>query len=51
MIEIICQGESPSEAKAKGMVAGILLAEKISTDTVINILNAIGGIYIAENEG
>lgn len=54
MIEIICQGKSTNEAKAKCMVAEILLTEllpeKISTDTTINILNAIGGIYIAESE-
>ena len=51
MIEIICQGKSPSEAKAKCMVAEILLTErKISTDMTINVLNAIGGICIAESE-
>lgn len=51
MIEIVCRGKSPSEAKAKCMVAEILLTEKkISTDMVINVLNAIGGIYIAEIE-
>lgn len=50
MIEIICQGKSPSEAKAKCMVAEILLTEKISTDMTINLLNAIGGICIAETE-
>lgn len=50
MIEIICQGKSPSEAKAKCMVTEILLTEKISTDLTINILNAIGGICIAESE-
>ena len=51
MIEIICQGESPSEAKAKCMVAEILLTEKkVSTDMIINVLNAIGGIYITESE-
>ena len=54
MIEIICRGKSPSEAKAKCMVAEILLTElrpeKISIDTTINILNSIGGIYIAESE-
>lgn len=55
MIEIICQGKSPSEAKAKCMVAKILLTEllpekKISTDMTINVLNAIGGVYIAESE-
>ena len=52
MIEIICRGESPSEAKAKCMAAEILLTEKkISTDMVINVLNAIGGIYIAKSGG
>lgn len=51
MIEIICRGKSPSEAKAKCMVAEILLTEKkISTGMTINLLNAIGGIYIAETE-
>ena len=51
MIEIICQGKSPSEAKAKCMVAEILLTDKrISTDMTISMLNAIGGIYIAESE-
>lgn len=54
MIEIVCQGKSPNEAKAKCMVAEILLTEllpeKISIDTTINILNSIGGIYIAESE-
>lgn len=52
MIEIICRGKSPSEAKVKRMVAEILLTEKkIPTDMIINVLNAIGGIYIAESEG
>ena len=55
MIEIICQGKSPSEARAKCTVAKILLTEllpteKVSTDTAINLLNAIGGVYIAESE-
>lgn len=54
MIEIICRGKSPSEAKVKRMVAEILLTEKtekkIPTDMIINVLNAIGGIYIAESE-
>lgn len=51
MIEIICQRKSPSEAKAKCMAAEILLTEReISTDVVINILNAIGGVCIAESE-
>ena len=55
MIEIVCRGKSPSEAKAKCMVAEILLTgkltgKKISTDMAISILNAIGGIYIAESE-
>ena len=51
MIEIICQGKSPSEAKVKCMVAEILLSGKMmSTDMAISILNAIGGIYIAESE-
>ena len=51
MIEIICQGKSPSETKAKCMVAEILLTEKVSTNMAINVLNAIGGICIAESEG
>ena len=52
MIEIICRGKSPSEAKAKCIAAEILLTEeKISTDMAINVLNAIGGICIAETEG
>ena len=52
MIEIICRGKSPSEAKAKCLVTEILLTEeKISTDMKINILNAIGGIYITKSEG
>jgi hypothetical protein len=54
MIEIICQWKSPSEVKAKCIVTEILLTEllpeKISTDKTINVLNAIGGIYIAESE-
>lgn len=51
MIEIICQGKSPSEAKAKCMAAEILLTKaKISTDTVIHALNAIGGICITKRE-
>ena len=55
MIEIVCQGKSPSEARAKCTVAKILLTEllpteKISTDTTIKLLNAIGGIQIAESE-
>ena len=54
MIEIICQGKSPGEAKAKCTVAKMilmLLTEKeISTDKTINLLNAIGGICIAESE-
>ncbi len=50
MIEIICQGKSPSEAKLKCIVAEILLTEKISTDLAIKLLNAIGGINIAESE-
>ncbi len=55
MIEIICQGKSPSEAKAKCEISEILLTEKLLTekyqipiDTVINILNAIGGISIVD---
>ena len=49
MIEIICHGKSSSEARLKCMVAEILLTEeKISTDMAINVLNAIGGIYIAK---
>ena len=51
MIEIICQGKSPSEAKLKCMVAEILLTKKeISTDLSIKLLNAIGGISVAESE-
>jgi len=51
MIEIICQGKSLSEAKVKCMVTEILLTEKkISTDMKINVLNAIGDIYIVERE-
>jgi len=51
MIEIICQGKSPSEARVKCMVAEILLTEKrLSTDMRINLLNAISGIYITESE-
>ncbi len=49
MIEIICHGKSPGEAKTKCMIAEMLLTEKkISTDMIINVLNAIGGIYIAK---
>lgn len=48
MIDITCWAESPSEAKAKCIVAEILL--KMSTDIAINILNAIGGISITESE-
>jgi hypothetical protein len=55
MIEIISQGKSLNEAKVKCTVAKILLtdllpAEKISADTTINMLNAIGGISIVESE-
>ena len=51
MIEIICQGKSPSEAKVKCMVAKILLTEKIiSADMTIKLLNGISGIYVAESE-
>lgn len=55
MIEIISQGKSLSEARVKCTVAKILLtellpAEKISADTTINLLNAIGGISIVESE-
>ena len=55
MIEIICQGKSPSEARLKCTVAKILLTEllpagKISEDTTVNLLNAIGGIGIVESE-
>ncbi len=50
MIEITCQGKSPSEAKAKCIVAEILLTEKISTDMAIKLLNAIGGICIEVTE-
>ena len=49
MKEIICRGKSPSEAKAKCIVAEILLTE-ISVDMAINVLNAIGGIRIVESE-
>lgn len=52
MIEITCQGKSPSEAKVKCMMAEILLTKaNISTDTVIQALNAIGGICITKTEG
>ena len=50
MIEIISQGRSTGEAKTKCMAAEILLTQKISPDIVINVLNAIGGIYIARFE-
>jgi len=54
MLEIICQGKSPSEAKAKCTVVETLLAllteKKISTDKAINLLNAIGGISVVESE-
>lgn len=51
MIEIICQGKSPCEAKTKCMMTEMLLSEKnIPTDIGINILNAIGGISIADVE-
>lgn len=51
MIEILCRGKSPSEAKLKCMVAEILLTEEIvSIDMAINVLNAIDGIIIAESE-
>ena len=54
MIEIICEGKSPGEAKTKCTVAKtilMLLTEKrISTDKTINLLNAIGGISIIESE-
>ena len=51
MIEITCRGKSPSEAKIKCMVIEILLTDKkVSTDTAINILNAIGGICISATE-
>lgn len=55
MIEIICQGKTPSEAHLKCTVAKILLtellpAEKISADMIVKILNAIGGIGIVEGE-
>ena len=43
MIEIICQGKSPSEAKLKCMVAEILLTdENIPINTVIRILSIMG---------
>lgn len=51
MIEITCQGKSLGEAKTKCMVVEMLLTEKkVPTDMLINILNAIGGIYITESE-
>lgn len=55
MIEIICQGKSPSEARVKCTVAKILLTEllptgKVSTTTTVDLLNAIGGISIVEGE-
>lgn len=51
MIEIICRGKSPNEAKAKCMIVEILLTEKILTnDMTINVLNAIGGIYVVKSE-
>lgn len=51
MIEIICRGNSPSEANVKCMVTEVLLTEKtMSTDMMINLLNAIGGVYITESE-
>lgn len=55
MIEIISQGKSLSEARVKCTVAKILLtellpAEKVSIATTVNLLNAIGGISIAEGE-
>jgi hypothetical protein len=54
MIEIISQGKSLSEAHLKCTVAKILLtdllpAEKISADTTVKLLNAIGGISIVES--
>lgn len=55
MIEIICQGKSPSEARQKCTVAKILLTEllpakKVSIAMTVNLINAIGGISIAESE-
>lgn len=54
MIEIICQGKSPSEAKLKCTIAKTLLTllteKKISTDKTINLLNAIDGMCISESE-
>ena len=55
MMEIICQGKSPSEARLKCTVAKILLtellpAEKVSIAMTVNLLNAIGGISIVESE-
>lgn len=55
MIEIISQGKSLSEARLKCTVAKILLTEllptkKISADTTVKLLNAIGGISIVESE-
>ena len=51
MIEIICRGKSLSEAKTKCMVAEILFTEKnIPIDMTTNVLNAIGGIHIAESK-
>lgn len=48
MIEIICQGNSSSEARLKCMVAEILLTEeKVPTVMAINVLNAISGVHIA----
>ena len=50
MIEITCQGKSPSEAKLKCMVSEILLTEKIvSTDITIKLLNTIG-VYMVVTE-
>ena len=43
MIEILSHGKSPSEAKAKCLVAEILLTdENISVNTVTCILSIIG---------
>jgi hypothetical protein len=55
MIEIISQGKSLNEARVKCTVAKIILtellpAEKISADTTVKLLNAIGGIGIVESE-
>lgn len=51
MIEIVCRGKSTSEGKLKCEVTEMLITEnKIPTETVIDLLNAIGGICITERE-